>query len=170
MDTAASGFELDGMLEVQHLVIQKVFDREARRVGAVENTADDDSVVGSVIVTEHAASVVCAPGKSWLAEKSVKETSVEGIEDLIEVKVMADRSQDSFASASLANVLCLARDGFGGDVAAVAVSMQGRDGFAVKLREENVCDGMMNVRRSVFEQIGQANVKTAFAKPDRRVQ
>jgi hypothetical protein len=43
---------------VEHLVVEKVLDGAAWGVGAVENAADDDGVVGGVVVAEHAAGVV----------------------------------------------------------------------------------------------------------------
>ncbi len=57
VDAAAAGFDADGMLEVEHLVVEEVFDGAARGVGAVEDAADDDGVVGGVVVAEHAAGV-----------------------------------------------------------------------------------------------------------------
>ena len=54
MDAAASIFCFYGMPEVEHLVIHQVFDSEARRVAAVEDAADHDGVVRSVVVPEEA--------------------------------------------------------------------------------------------------------------------
>jgi len=62
VDAAASGFDAHGMLEVEHLVVEKVLDGAARGVRAVEDAADDDGVVGGVVVAEHAAGVMGAPG------------------------------------------------------------------------------------------------------------
>ena len=50
MDAAATGFDADGVLEVEHLVVEKVLDGAARGVGAVEDAADDDGVVSGVVV------------------------------------------------------------------------------------------------------------------------
>ncbi len=47
---AAAGFDADRMFEVEHLVVEEVFDRAARCVGAVEDAGDDDGVVGGVVV------------------------------------------------------------------------------------------------------------------------
>jgi hypothetical protein len=46
------------MLEVKHLVIEKIFDRAAWGVGTVEDAADDDGVMRCVVVAQHAARVV----------------------------------------------------------------------------------------------------------------
>ena len=50
VDAAAAGFDADGMFEVEHLVVEQVLDCITRRVGAVEDAADDDGVVGGVVV------------------------------------------------------------------------------------------------------------------------
>jgi hypothetical protein len=62
VDAAAAGFDADGVLEVEHLVVEEVLDGAAGGVGAVEDAADDDGVVGGVVVAEHAAGVVGGPG------------------------------------------------------------------------------------------------------------
>ena len=50
VDAAAAGFDADGMLEVEHLVVEQILDRTTRRVRTVEDAADDDGVVGGVVV------------------------------------------------------------------------------------------------------------------------
>ena len=91
VDAAAAGFDADGMLEVEHLVVEQVLDGAARSVGAVEDAADDDGVVRGVVVAEHAAGVVSAPGERGAAEQAVEEAGVERLEDLVEIVVMAER-------------------------------------------------------------------------------
>jgi hypothetical protein len=135
VDAAASGFDADGMLEVEHLVVEEVFDGAAGRVGTVEHAADDDGVVGGVVVAEHAAGVVGAPGEGGAAEESVEETRVERLEDFVEVVVVTGGGGEAFAAAGLTDVLGLAGDGFGRDVAAVAVGVEAGDGFSVELGE-----------------------------------
>ena len=45
------------MFQVQHFVIQDVFDYVAGDAGMVEDPADDDGVVGGVVVAEPVAGV-----------------------------------------------------------------------------------------------------------------
>ena len=52
MDAAAQSAQLDGVLQVQHLVEEQVFDGVAGAGGAVEDAADDDGVVGGVVVAQ----------------------------------------------------------------------------------------------------------------------
>src|ERR1700678_19775 len=53
VDAAPAGFDADGMLEVEHLVVEKVLDSATGSVGTVEDARDDDRVMGGVVVSEH---------------------------------------------------------------------------------------------------------------------
>jgi hypothetical protein len=72
----------------------------------------------------------------------------------------------AFAAAGLADVLGLFGDGFGGDVAAVAVGVVRGDGLLVELGEEDVGDGVMDGVGCVLEEVGEADVEAAFAEAD----
>jgi hypothetical protein len=50
VDAAAAGFYADGVFEVEHLVVEQVLDCTTRRVRAIEDAADDDGVVGGIVV------------------------------------------------------------------------------------------------------------------------
>ena len=96
----------------------------------------------------------------------MEETDVEGVEDLVEIVVMADVREDALAATGLADVLGLFGDGFGGDVAAIAVSVGADDGLFVELGEKDVGDGVVHGFGCVLEDVGEADVKAAFAKAD----
>ena len=85
VDAAAQAARLDRMLEVQHLVVEQVFDGVARAGGAVEDAADDDGVVRGVVVAERALGVVLAPGEFGAAEQAAEEARVERVEDFFEM-------------------------------------------------------------------------------------
>ena len=154
VNAAAAGFDADGVLEVKHLVVDEVFDGAARRVGTIEDAADDDGVVRGVVVAQHATGVMSGPGERGSSEKAVEEAGVEGVEDLVEIVVMADVSEDAFAAASLTDVLGLFGDGLGGDVAAVAVGVGAGDGLFVEFGEKDMGDGVVNGFRRGFKEIG----------------
>jgi hypothetical protein len=84
--------------------------------------------------------------------------------------VVADGGGKTLAAAGLADVLGLAGDGVGGDVAAVAICVGGRDGLLVELGEEDVGDGVVDGGRRRFEEIGEADVQMAFAQADSGVE
>jgi len=94
----------------------------------------------------------------------VEETGVEGLEDLVEIVVVADGGGEALAAAGLADVLGLAGDGFGGDVAAVTVGVGGGDWLLVELGEEDVGDGVVDGVGGGFEQVGETDVEAAFAE------
>jgi hypothetical protein len=96
----------------------------------------------------------------------VEEAGVKGLEDLVEVVVMANVSEDAFAAAGLTDVLGLFGDDFGGDVAAVAVGVGAGDGLLVELGKEDVGDGVVDGLGCRFEEIGEAYVQAAFAQAD----
>ena len=96
----------------------------------------------------------------------MEEAGVERLEDLVEIVVMADGRGETFASAGLSDVLGLFRDSFGGDVTAIAIGVESRDGFLVELGEEDVGDGVMDGFGGDFEEVGETDVKAAFAKTD----
>src|SRR5258705_120617 len=93
---------------------------------------------------EHAAGVMGAPGEGGAAEEAVEETGVEGLEDFVEIVVVAGGCGEAFAAAGLADVLGLFGDGFRGDVAAVAVGVGAGYRLLVELGEEDVGDGVMD--------------------------
>ncbi|MEO6807169.1 MAG: hypothetical protein ABI286_05505 [Edaphobacter sp.] len=96
----------------------------------------------------------------------MEEAGVDGLEDFVEIVVMADGCGESFASAGLANVLGLFGDGFGGDVAAIAVGVESRDWLLVELGEEDVGDCVVDGFGCGLEQVGEADVEAAFAQAD----
>jgi len=96
----------------------------------------------------------------------VEEAGVEGLEDLVEIVVVPDGSEDALAATGLADVLGLAGDGFGGDVAAVAVGVGGGDGLLVELGEQDVGDGVVDGVGCVLEDVGEADVEAAFTETD----
>jgi len=166
VDAAAAGFDADRVLEVEHLVVEEVLDGAARGVGTVEDAADDDGIVGGVVVAQHAACVVRTPRKGGAAEEAMEEAGIEGFEDLVEVVVMAYGGEDALAATGLADVLGLTGDGFGGDMAAVTVGVGGGDGFFVELGEQDVGDGAVDGLGGMFEKVRQADMEAAFAEAD----
>jgi hypothetical protein len=170
VDAAATGFDANGVLEVEHLVVEEVLDGAARCIGAVEDAADDDGVVGGVVVTQHTAGMVSRPGESGSAEQTVEEAGVERLKDFVQIVMMAGGSGEALASSSLADVFGLSGDGLGGDVATVAVGVGGGDGLLVELGEEDVRDGVMDGVGRGLEQVGEADVESAFAQADSGVE
>jgi hypothetical protein len=88
--------------------------------------------------------VVGAPGEGGAAEETVEEAGVEGLEDFVEIVVVAGGGGEAFAAAGLADVFGLFGNLLGGDVAAVAVGVGAGYRLLVELGEEDVGDGVMD--------------------------
>jgi hypothetical protein len=140
VDASAAAFESYGMLKMEHFVEENVFHRVAGHAGMVEDSADDDGVVGGIVVAEAAAGVVPAPGKLRAAEESVEEAAVEIVEDFFQMIVMAAGGADVLASANLTDEAGFGGDVVAADVAAITRVMSAIDGLAIELGEQDVKD------------------------------
>src|ERR1017187_4063914 len=103
--------QLYRVFQVQHLVVENVFDRIARHARMIEDAADHDSVVRWVIVSEAAAGVIPAPGKLRTSHESVKKAAVKVVDDFFQMIMMSAGGADVLASAHLAD-----ESRFGGNV------------------------------------------------------
>ena len=88
----------------------------------------------------------------------MEETGVEGLEDFVEIVVMAGGGGEAFAAAGLADVLGLLGDCFGGDVATVAVGVGSGYGLFVELGEEDVGDGVVDGVGRMLEEVGETDI------------
>ena len=83
VDATTAGFDADRVLEVEHLVVEEVFDGTSGRVGTVEDTGNDNGVMCGVVVAEHAAGVVGTPGERGATQQAVEKTGIERLEDFV---------------------------------------------------------------------------------------
>ncbi len=156
----------DWVLQMQHLVEQDVFDRVARHARAVEDAADDDGVVGRVVVAEAPAGVVAAPGKLRAPHESVEEPAVEVVEDFFQMVVMAAGGADVLASAHLADEPRFGGNVVAGDIAAITGAVRAIDRLTIKLGEQDVGDRVQQGFGSAFKQVGKADVELSLAEAD----
>src|SRR5271157_3271265 len=70
---AASVLCFHWMPEVQHLVIHQIFDRVARCISAIEDSAYHDRIVRGVVVAQETFRRVLAPGELRTPQQSVEE-------------------------------------------------------------------------------------------------
>lgn len=108
MDASSARFDANRMFEVQHLVIQQVFDGATRSVRSIEYAADDNGIVCGIVMAQHAAGLMRAPRESGTTEKAVEEAGVERLKHLIQIVMMTGGSEDALASAGLTNMFGLA--------------------------------------------------------------
>jgi len=119
----------------------------------VEDAADDDGIVGGVVVAEAAAGLVLAPGELRAPHESMEEAAVEIVEDFFQMIVMAAGRADVLASANLTDEAGFGGDVVAADVAAITCAMSAIDRLAIELGEQNVNDGIENVFGSALKQI-----------------
>src|SRR5229473_3589399 len=119
--------QLDRVLQVQHFVVENVFNRVARHAWMVEDAADHDGIVCGIVVAEAAAGVVLAPSELRTSHESVEEAAVEVVEDFFQVVVMAASRADVFASAHLADESGLGGNVVAGDIAPITRAVSAID-------------------------------------------
>src|SRR2546427_3538552 len=77
MHASSAAAKFDGMLEVQHLVIDDVLHRVAGNRGVVEHLADHDGIVCGVVMPKYAASTASTPAHARPRQQSVKKPRVQ---------------------------------------------------------------------------------------------
>jgi len=154
------------MFQVQHFVVEDVLDGVTRHSRIVEDAADDDGIVGGIVVAEAAAGVVLAPGKLGASEESVEKAAVEFVEDFFEVVVVSAGRADVLAPAHLADEAGFGGNVVSGNVAAIAGAVGAIDRLAIKLGEQDVGDGVEDVVGRAFEQVGDADEELSLAHAD----
>src|ERR1700720_1254965 len=99
----------------------------------IEDAADDDGIVGRIVVAETAAGMVLAPCKLRAAHESVEKAAVEVVEDFFQMIVVASGGADVLASAHLAHESRLGGNVVAGDIAAITGAVGAIDRLAIKL-------------------------------------
>src|SRR6266849_1804266 len=163
---AAAPAEFDRVLQMQHLVEQNIFNSVSRHPRVVEDAADDNGVVGGIVVAKAAAGMVPAPGELRASHESVEETAVEVIEDFFQMVVVAAGRADVLASAHLADEPRFSGNVVAGDIAAITRAVRAIDRLTIKFGEQDVSDRMQHGFGSAFEQVGKADVELYLAQAD----
>ena len=83
MHTAAAAAQLHWVLQVEHFVEDDVLEHVSGHPRMVEDPADDDGVVGGIVVAEAVAGVVAAPGKLGASQEFVEEAAVQVFKDFL---------------------------------------------------------------------------------------
>ena len=99
MHDAPTAAELDGMTQVQHLMIDKILNGIARNARGIKNAAYDNSVMRGIIMAKAAQSFVAAPGHLRSSHEAVEETKIQLVKNLIEIIVLALGTLNALASA-----------------------------------------------------------------------
>src|SRR5262252_7462533 len=138
VDATTAAAQLDRMFEVQHLVEKDVFHDKAGHSSVIEYAADDDGVVGRVVMAEPVARLISAPGKLRTTHQTVKETPVQVVKHRFQIKIMAARGMNMLASAHVAHQSRLGSHVMARDVAAVAHGIGSADRLAIKFCQQDM--------------------------------
>jgi len=170
VDAAAKTSHLYRVLEVQHLVIQQVFDRIAWTGRPVKDATHDDRIVRCIVMAQRTPRHSLTPGKLGSAQQPAKETQIQGVKDFFQVVETAFRAREPLVSSRMANLLRLPRDRRAGGEPLEANVVGRINGFLVELGKKNVRDRANHALGSTFHQIGKADIDLALAQPNRRVE
>ena len=166
MHASSAAPKFDGMLEVQHLVIDDVLHRVAGNRGVVEHPADHDGIVRGVVMPKYAASAAPTPAHARTRQQSVKKPRVQVFEYHLKIIKMSFRTVEALAAAYLPHQVRLADDFTAADIFAITSRLAAIDGLPVDLREQNVSDGAKNGFGSAFEQVREPHQKPTLAHAD----
>ena len=73
------------VMDVEHFVEDYVLNDTWRHVRRIERAADDDRVMGRIVVTKDPVGFACGPGQRWLFQRRVKISSVQPVEYLLQI-------------------------------------------------------------------------------------
>ena len=99
MHAAAAATQFDGMLQVQHFVINDVFHRVAGNSRVIEDAADDDRVMSGIVVAEPVASMVAAPSHPRSSQQAIEESLVQIFENIFQIVDSSLGTIDPLAAA-----------------------------------------------------------------------
>ena len=158
------------VLQMQHLMVEQVFNRVTGTRRPVENSTHHNCVVRRIVVTKQSLCVMLAPGQLRPSQKSMEETLVQRVENLFEIVVPPLGSADSLRSPRMANLFCLSCYYFAVLKALIAMIVCGTDWFLIYLRDQNMGDCAQHRFRRTLQKIRETHVQLAVSQPDSRVQ
>ena len=158
--------QLYRMPQVQHFMIDEIFNRVTRHPGPIENAADDDGIVRGIVMSQAAQRVVAAPCHLWPRHQAVKEAQVQVFKNLVKVIVLALWALNALAPAHLADEMRFGGHGLAAGEFAVAHRVGRVDRLAVELGDQDVQDGIQHRLGRAFQQIREADEDASLAKPD----
>jgi hypothetical protein len=164
MHGAAAAAKLDRMPQMQHLMIDEIFNGIERNARRVKNAADDDGVMRGIIVAQTSQGLVTAPGHLWSSHKAVEEAKIQVVKNLVEIIVLAVRTLNALASAQLTNELRLLRHGMTAGVLAITRGVGSVNGLAMQLGNEDMEDGIQHWLGRAFQQIREADEDPSLAQ------
>src|SRR5215469_12637392 len=166
VDAAPASAQLHRMLQVQHLVIDNVFDRIARYSRMIEDATHDDRVVRRIVMRQAVARPHAAPSHLRPRQQSVKKLLIQPLENFIEVVGEAARRGDLLSSSHLPQQVRLGCHIVTGNVTTVSSGMQSLNRFAINLGQQDMSNGLKHGLRRTLQQVGDADVYHVLTQAD----
>src|SRR5215469_7748382 len=157
MDATPATAQFYGMLQVEHLVVDDVFEHITRYGRMIEDAADNDGVMGGVVVPQDAPGFSLAPAHTGAGHKAVEEARVQVFEDCLQIVEVTARGAKQLTSTHLADQMGFANDLVAADVLAIASSVGAVDGASVHLGQQDMGDCFENGVRRAFEEVREAD-------------
>jgi len=151
MHTTPAPTQLHRMLQVQHLVIDDVFDDVLRNAMIIEYPADDDCVVRRVVMPEPVTRAIAAPGHLRTSQQAMEEPEVQLIEYRLEIISVSLCRRNALAAAHLPYQVSLTRHVLGRNISPVVCGTLAIHRPAVHFCQQNVGDRPQNVFRRAFQ-------------------
>src|SRR5947207_3163737 len=95
------------MLQVQHLVIDEVFNGISRNVRTIKDAADHDGIVRRIVVSQALARMMSAPRHSRARHQAKKELEIQFFKNRVQVIDASLGWPYLFSSADLPNQVCI---------------------------------------------------------------
>src|SRR5437773_4337150 len=140
MYATAVASQLDGMFQMQHLVIHDVFDRTTWHRRMVEDSTYHDRVMSGIVMSKTVACMIAAPCHLRPGHESIKEARIQFVEDCLQVVGMATGRLDALATTYLSHQVSLLRNVVTGNISPIAAGMLPLNGTPVHLSQQNMCN------------------------------
>src|ERR1700733_93763 len=115
--------QLNGMLQMQHLVVDDVLHDVARHAPVVKHPADDDGIVRGIVMPKAIEGIFAAPGKLRTSHQSVEKSPVEIVENFLQMIMMAARRVNMFSPSQLTHEPRLRGQFMAADITPIARSL-----------------------------------------------
>src|SRR5690349_10794128 len=117
----------------------------------VEDLADHDGIVRWIVMPKAVSSMHAAPGHLRPGKKAVEESSVQVLENCLEIVGMPLRARDSFPATHLPNQVRLPGDVMAAHVPPVTRRMFAFNWLAVNLGDQDVEDCVKDAFGGAFQ-------------------
>ena len=138
---------------MQHLMIEDIFNDKLRHCGVVQGAADDDRVVNVIMMTQNSPCPSLAPTECRARQDVVEIPTIQSAEELIKIIDLTTRTVEQLAPTRTPRKLGCANDVRLNSELPIDILMLRSNSFAEELRDENVSECAMDVRRGFAQKV-----------------